>query len=706
MKKNINQKSNRLINENNPYLLQHAYNPVEWHPWGEEAFEKAEREDKPVFLSIGYSTCHWCHVMAHESFENKEVADLMNKAFINIKVDREERPDIDMVYMDVCQVLTGSGGWPLTIVMTPKKKPFFAGTYFPRESVFNRIGMKELIPKLSDMWKNRREDVVGSADELTNRIRSFSITSSDESLSEDIRDRAFESLFSSFDKEYGGFSSAPKFPIPHNLTYLLKYYAETRKPEALEMVEKTLNEMSKGGIYDHIGFGFHRYSTDSTWLSPHFEKMLYDQALIAIAYLEVWQATGNDFYKNKTDEILSYVERDMTSPEGGFYSAEDADSEGLEGKFYLWHAEELKKILKDDYDLFKTVYNVKDLGNFHDPAGHAPEQENILHIKKDVFELSEKLNIHKNELENKLSKIRQQLFDIREKRIHPQKDDKILTDWNGLMIAAFAKAGNVLNNEIYLNIAENAAEFIEQNMLDNDGRLLHRYNRGETAITGNLDDYAFYIYGLLELYEATFELKYLKQSLRLQEILFTNYWDNKSGGFYFTPDFGEELIVRKKDFYDGAVPSGNTVELMNLNRFFRITSDDKYSEYAEKQIKAFSGIVERMPVGYTQFLSGFDSAISHYTEIVLTAKSKEEIEPFLGVIRNYYLPNKVVIFRSEKNKTELAEIAEYTSNLEMINNKPTAYICSNYACEIPINETVEFRNRLDILFHDNTQDSF
>ncbi|MEN3037834.1 MAG: thioredoxin domain-containing protein, partial [Candidatus Kryptonium sp.] len=511
-------KYNRLINEKSPYLLQHAENPVDWYPWCDEAFEKAKVEDKPIFLSIGYSTCHWCHVMEKESFEDEEVAKILNENFVSIKVDREERPDIDSVYMSVCQAMTGHGGWPLTIIMTPDKKPFFAGTYIPKHSRFGRIGLIDLLQRVSHLWKENKEKLLSLADEITTDLKqAFSQSIVNDTIDESVLSLAYDQLKSQFDPEYGGFGKAPKFPIPHNLMFLLRYWRKTGNPKALEMVEQTLNSMYLGGIYDHIGFGFHRYSTDRYWLLPHFEKMLYDQALLLIAYLETYQATQNQKYARICNEISSYVLRNLTNPNGGFFSAEDADSEGEEGKFYLWEFNELKEILnQEEFNFVVGKFNIQIDGNYYDEVRKSKTGKNI-------FYLTEHLS---NENITKWETIRQKLFKYREQRIHPLKDDKILTDWNGLMICAFARAYSVLRNENYLNIAKNSADFILKNLLK-DGKLLHRFRDGEAKINAYLDDYAFLIWGLIELYEASFETKYLRNAIVLTEKMIQLFWDDE-----------------------------------------------------------------------------------------------------------------------------------------------------------------------------------
>ncbi|NVM37221.1 MAG: thioredoxin domain-containing protein, partial [Candidatus Lokiarchaeota archaeon] len=471
---------NHLSNEKSPYLLQHAKNPVDWYPWGDNAFEKAKKENKPIFLSIGYSTCHWCHVMAHESFENEDVAEIMNEVFVSIKVDREERPDIDKIYMTVCQMMTGSGGWPLTIILTPDKKPFFAGTYFPKQTRFGRIGLIDLIKQIKDLWNNQKTELMNSADQITFSLQNIDQESPGDKFSEANLKSTFQQLSIQYDSINAGFGDRPKFPTPHNLTFLLRYWKRTNDKKALEMVEKTLLEMRKGGIYDHIGFGFHRYSTDSKWLVPHFEKMLYDQALITIAYIEAYQATKKTIYRKIAEEIFEYVLRDMKSPEGGFYSAEDADSEGEEGKFYIWSKEELEQIFeKNELNLATIVFNIDQSGNYLEESTGEKTGRNILHLK----------SIPESEIQDDLEKIRIKLFNSREKRIHPHKDNKILTDWNGLMITALAKATVAFQDKIYLDAAKNATNFLLSNLKDTNGKLLHRYKDGISEITGYLSDY-------------------------------------------------------------------------------------------------------------------------------------------------------------------------------------------------------------------------
>ncbi|MFH1892840.1 MAG: thioredoxin domain-containing protein [Candidatus Zixiibacteriota bacterium] len=679
--------ANALINEKSPYLLQHAYNPLEWYPWGEEAFDKARREDKPIFLSIGYSTCHWCHVMEHESFEDSAVAAMMNDAFVSIKVDREERPDIDNIYMTVCQMMTGSGGWPLTILMTPDKKPFFAGTYIPRESLYGRPGMLELIPQVVDVWKNRREDIDQSAEQIVASLqRSTESASSGGDLGETTLVRAYDELKGRFDEQRGGFAGSRKFPIPHNQLFLLRYWKRTGDQHALAMVEKTLQAMRRGGTFDHVGFGFHRYSTDPDWLLPHFEKMLYDQALLTMAYVEAYQVTGKDEYATTAREILTYVLRDMTSPDGGFYSAEDADSEGEEGKYYVWTLDELKQVLgEEDARIATATYNVLPNGNFKDEATGAGSGANILHLTRPLSEVASELALSESELDSKLESTRERLFAYREKRVHPSKDDKILTDWNGLMIASLAKAAQVFDDPQYRDAAEKAAEFVMSNVRSGDGRLLHRFRDGEAAMPAFVDDYAYFVWGLLELYEATFDTEYLKSTIELNDQMLAHFWDDTDGGYFFTADDSEELIHRSKEIYDGATPSGNSVAMLNLLRLARITGDTALESKAAAIAKSFSGSVNTSPSNFTQLMMAVDFAVGPSYEIVIVGKDgAEDTEKMLSTLQSVYLPNKVVIFKpSDEKSPDISKIAEFTRDQKSIDAKSTVYVCMNYNCKLP-----------------------
>ncbi|HEY87846.1 MAG TPA: thioredoxin domain-containing protein [Dehalococcoidia bacterium] len=682
----MTRKHNKLISQKSPYLLQHADNPVDWYPWAEEAFEKAKKENKPVLLSIGYSTCHWCHVMAHESFEDPEVAKLMNETFVSVKVDREERPDIDRVYMTVCQMMTGSGGWPLTIIMTPNKEPFFAATYIPKETRFGRVGMLILIPRIKELWSTRQAEVLSSATQITASLQNTAPGAPGEGLNERLLHLAYEQLSERFNEDHGGFGSAPKFPTPHNLLFLLKYWKRTSNEKALNMVEETLQSIRRGGIYDHIGFGFHRYSTDSRWLVPHFEKMLYDQALLAIAYTEAYQATKKAEYPKTAHEIFTYVMRDMTSPEGAFYSAEDADSEGEEGKFYLWTNDEIQEVLSHEgTDLAIRLFNITANGNFTDDVAGKKTGHNILHLTKSIDELASDLSMFVPDLRARIEEVREELFAYRKKRIHPHKDDKILTDWNGLMIAALAKGAQVFDEPKYASAARRAADFILKNVRTSEGRLLHRYRDGEAALTAHVDDYAFLIYGLLELYELTFEVYYLKTALELNEDLIRHFWDHENGGFYFTADDGERLLVRQKEIYDGAVPSGNSVAMLNLLRLGRITASANFEEKAARIGQAFYENVSQLPSAYTQLMAAADFAIGPSYEVVIAGDLQaDDTRQMLDAIRGIFVPNKIVILHPTDQKPPLIDdIVPFIKDHSSIDGKATAYICLNYSCQLP-----------------------
>jgi len=688
---------NRLQYAQSPYLLQHAGNPVDWYPWSDEAFTRAKDENKPIFLSIGYSTCHWCHVMAHESFEDPKVAALMNDAFINIKVDREERPDIDNIYMAVCQMMTKGGGWPLTILMTPDRKPFFAGTYFPKESRAGRTGMLELIPRVKYLWQAERAKIDSSADEITSILANMGNPAPGEELGAGLLETAYRQLAERFDATYGGFGNRPKFPTPHNLLFLLRRYHAGGDPQALRMVERTLEYMRRGGMYDHIGFGFHRYSTDQQWHVPHFEKMLYDQALLAMAYTEAYQITGNDDYARTVHEIFAYVRRDMTASEGGFYSAEDADSEGEEGKFYVWSEAEIRDVLGgDEAALFIDVFNILPDGNFAEEATGHKSGANIPHLPKPLAEYSRFKGMQESELRKRLEKSRQTLYAVREKRIHPHKDDKILTDWNGLMIAALAKAARAFDNTDYAQAARQAVDFLLSIMRPSGHDVLHRFRDGDAGIPGNCDDYAFLIWGLLELYESTFEVRYLEEALSLNDALYEKFWDSKSGGFYFSPAGSDDLIIRQKEIYDGAVPSGNSVAMLNMLRLGRITGNQEFEARAARIGRAFHQQVSDMPSVYTMLLSALDFAVGTSHEVVVVGDpGAADTQEMLRTLRREYLPNTVILFRSSGSGAgELANIAEFTSDHHSIDGRATVYVCRNYSCQLP---TTDIQKMLELL---------
>ncbi|MFN3781414.1 MAG: thioredoxin domain-containing protein, partial [Candidatus Kapaibacteriota bacterium] len=563
-------KPNRLINEKSPYLLQHAYNPVEWYPWSEEAFEKAKELEKPIFLSIGYSTCHWCHVMERESFNDPEVAEILNEVFVCIKVDREERPDIDAFYMKVCQMMTGNGGWPLTIIMTPDKKPFFAGTYFPKYSYTNRIGLVDLARNVDRVWKTQREDVENSTKNFLEYLLQKRQAYEGKVLEKSYIDEVFVSLQLSFDKINGGFGSAPKFPTPHNLLFLINYYFLSKKENAIEMVEHTLKKMRLGGIFDHIGFGFHRYSTDSRWILPHFEKMLYDQGMLLYAYSQAYKVTRNEFFQRVAKEIVEYSFRELLYQKQAFYSSEDADSEGVEGKFYLFDYHELESLIKEDFEIFKKIYSISPIGNFDDPFGHN-QNKNLLYMSTSLDEIALREQVQVERLLENVTKWRNYLFTYREGRIKPFKDKKILTDWNGLMIAGLANYYSITNSMDALEILHNYVDFFLHTLSKSDGKIFHMYFDGESRIDGFLDDYAFSIFAFFEIFEKTQNYLCLKLAYQLINRAIELFWDEEEKAFQFNQITNDELPVNPVEFFDGSIPSGNSMMYYVLKKFYLIT---------------------------------------------------------------------------------------------------------------------------------------
>lgn len=674
--------TNRLTHELSPYLLQHASNPVDWHAWGNEAFDKARREDKPIFLSIGYSTCHWCHVMANESFEDEDVASLLNKWFVSIKVDREERPDIDNIYMTVCQAMIGQGGWPLTIIMTPDRKPFFAATYIPKFGRYGRPGLMELLPRIAEIWRDQRSEVLDSAEAVTQAIsNSMARPQAETALSFDVIQKAFDQLAARFDRRNGGFGGAPKFPSPHNLVFLLRYAYRTKNRAAVEMVRNTLVQMRVGGIYDHLGFGFHRYSTDAEWKVPHFEKMLYDQALLLMAYTEAWQVTGQDVFRRTVSEIIEYLSRDLRSPEGGFYSAEDADSEGEEGKFYLWTRDEIIQILGEEQGSQVAEYfQVRPGGNFDDEATGQHSGRNILHTKPG-FDASP------GAYDPKLDEARVKLLEARKRRIRPSLDDKILTDWNGLTIAALAIASRVFQVSAYYDAADSAASFLLSRLADVNGRLLHRYRNGQAGIQASLDDYSFLVWGCLELYETRYQSSWLETARNLTLEQIERFWDEKDGGFFFTPSDGEQLIVKQKELYDGAVPSGNSVAFFNLLRLGRLTGDPEFEARAARLAAYASSQVSLAPLAYTAFLTALDFALGPTREIVISG-SAEEAQKMLKLVQATYLPDSVVV-GYEPGDATLETVAPFVKSQPPVDGRAAAYVCRNHACERPVTDVLE-----------------
>ena len=685
-------KPNHLIREKSPYLLQHAENPVAWYPWGEAAFRKAKEEDKPIFLSIGYATCHWCHVMAHESFEDEEVAAVLNRYFVSIKVDREERPDVDQVYMSVCQALTGHGGWPLSIFMTPEGEPFFAGTYFPKTGRMGMMGFTELLQRVAGLWRADRQKILTGSGEIRQALRKDAHPGfAEASLDLGVLKKGYAQFERTHDERWGGFGSAPKFPTPHHLTFLLRWFRRSGDPQARKMTERTLEAMRHGGIFDHLGLGFHRYSVDEKWLIPHFEKMLYDQALLAIAYTEAYLALGKEEYGKVTREIFTYILRDMTSPEGGFYSAEDADSEGHEGRFYVWRPEEIKRHLgKEEGELFCRVYGVSPEGNFE-------EGTSVLHIPRPVEHFAAGEKMDPKELGKILDRGRERLFHVREKRIHPLKDDKVLTSWNGLMIAALAKGYQALGDPLFSDAACRAADFILGRMRTPQGRLYRRWREGEVAISGFLEDYAFLVWGLIELYEATFRVRYLEEAIHLNQLMIELFGDKERGGFFFSGKDNESLITRQKELYDGATPSGNSVAALNLLRLARMTGKIDLDKEVEGLLRAFSSTVAEAPMAFTQFLNFLDFYLGPSQEIVLVGKPDwETTRAITAAIQQKFLPNKVLLFRAEDDTgKKLAELCPFVEGMKSTDRKATAYLCEGFSCKTPLTDLAAIQEALE-----------
>ena len=675
---------NQLAEEKSPYLLQHAYSPVKWYPWGEEAFEKAKKENKPIFLSIGYSTCHWCHVMAHESFEDDEVAELLNDAFVSIKVDKEERPDIDTVYMTICQVTTGHGGWPLTILMSPEKKPFFAATYIPKEPRYGTIGLMDLLTQVKLQWQEEPTDLLRTGDHLADIMkREFETSSGSAEVTKDLVNLAVTQFSQSFDHDYGGFGNEPKFPSPHNLMFLLRHAQLESDEKSLFMVENTLKHMYRGGIYDHIGYGFSRYSTDARWLVPHFEKMLYDNALLAMTYTEAYQYTKERLYRTVAEQIFEFIRREMTAPEGGFFCAQDADSEGVEGKYYVFTPEEIDKVLdKEDSSFFCEYFNITKEGNFE--GASIPNLIKSTELKSD------------NE---RIVRLCNKLYSYRLDRTKLHKDDKILTSWNALMITAYATAAKVFRNSDYIDVAERAAEFINSRLTDKNGLLYIRYRDNEPAHFGLIDDYAFYCMALLALYDATFKIDYLKLATIQADHMIELFWDEKYGGFFLNASDSEQLLFRPKEVYDGAIPSGNSVAGYVLQRLANLTANARYLQYADKQLSFLAGQVKDYPAGHSFALIAFMQALYPTKEIVCVAsrnassrandREASDLENHLELsdyLAEHFEPNTVVLLKTDANLEMLSEIADYVDDYHIANDKTTYYVCEDHHCLAPTNE--------------------
>ena len=669
--------TNRLAEEVSPYLLQHAHDPVDWHPWGDEAFARAREEDKLIFLSIGYRCCHWCSVFHGESFEDEQTAEMLNRDFISIKVDREERPDVDDIYMKAVQMMTGAGGWPLSIFLTPDGRPFYGGTYFPPRAGFGRPSFRQVLQGVADAWHERRSEVLESAGKFTEALARVATVRPEQDLCPDVLHNAFETMSSYFDDLHGGFGNAPKFPQPTMLVALLHHWHRTGEPEALAMVEKTLTAMADGGIRDHLAGGFHRYSTDAQWLVPHFEKMLYDQALLGRLYAQAHQITGTCRYAVVARDIFDYVLHDMTDPAGGFYAAEDADSEGREGAFYVWRKDEIQQVLADsDADLFCAAYGVTDQGNFEN-------EENVLHLAASTDALSRRFEKTPEQIEALLADARLRLLDRRNTRPRPARDDKMIAGWNGLMISALAYGGAILAEPRYTQAAARAAVYCLDALRQGD-RLM-RYGRNGRAIEkAFLEDYAFLILGLIDLYEATFEVEWLREARHLAARMIDLFADEEAGGFFMSGADAERLIQRDKPAYDGAVPSGNSVAAIVLLRLGRILTDDRFTAEGERVLRRFSGQMADSPVAHTAMLLALDYRLGPSQEIVITG-NESDAGPLIREARAHFLPNATILRRTPATDADaLAELVPFTKDLPPLDDRPAAYVCENYTCHQPV----------------------
>lgn len=673
--------ANRLIHETSPYLLQHAHNPVDWYPWGPEALQKAKAENKPVLLSIGYAACHWCHVMEHESFEDPATAALINQDYVPIKVDREERPDLDSIYMDVVTAMTGHGGWPMTVFLTPDLVPFYAGTYFPPTPRHGLPSFKQVLSSVADTWRSRPRDVAQTADQVRNYLRNRALPAAAGAvLTPDLLDRAFAALERQFDPGHGGFGGAPKFPQPMILEFLLRYHQRTGRPRALEIVQRTLDEMARGGMYDQLGGGFHRYSVDAVWLVPHFEKMLYDNAQLARVYLEAYQVTGDSFYRDIVEQTLDYVLREMTAPPGGFYATQDADSEGEEGKFYVWSADEIDRLLgPHDARGFKLAYGVSDHGNF--------EGNNILHRARTPEEVAAETGAPADEVRAALERGRRILLAERAKRVWPMRDEKILTAWNGLMIHAMAEAGRVLDRTDYREAATRAASFVLDTLGSGESARLRRtYKDGVAKLNGYLEDYAYLAEGLLALYEASFDLRWFQEAERLVQSMSTWFWDDQIGGFYDTSSDHEALIARPRDFYDNATPAGNSVAAAVLLRLYAYTGNDDLRQRARSVLVPLAEAMADHPLAFGRLLDALDAYLAEPRELALIGDpAAPDTRALLAVVNARYLPHLVSAL-SRGPADPSAKVIPILADRAAVNGKATAYLCQNFACQLPATE--------------------
>jgi uncharacterized protein YyaL (SSP411 family) len=700
--------ANRLAKEKSPYLLQHAHNPVDWYPWGDEAFARAKRENKPIFLSIGYSTCHWCHVMERESFEDPAVAKLINDHFVAVKVDREERPDVDRVYMTFVQASTGSGGWPMTVFLTPDLKPFYGGTYFPPEDRRGMVGMKTLVPRVAKAWEEDREKIVQSADRVTEAIKKFSnVEAGEGEVGVKQLDACYKALAETFDAANGGFGSSPKFPEPSNPEFLFHYWRRTGQAKARDMALVTLRKMALGGMYDHLGGGFHRYSTDERWFLPHFEKMLYDQAQLVELYLDAYAITKDAFYADVARGVMEYVLRDLTGDSGQFYSAEDADSatdpanprEKTEGAFYVWTAAEVRKALgKEAGDVFLHHYGAKDKGNVDkDPHGEFPSK-NVLYVAEGIAETAKQFRKTPQEVEKLLAESRKKLFELRNARPRPHRDDKTLVAWNGLMISAAARAGQVLQEPRYTEAAVRAATFVRDKLYDpQTHQLTRRWRDGHADVAAFLDDYAYFTQGLIDLYECTLDVQWLKTALALQSKQDEQFWDKEAGGYFSTTGKDASVILRMRDDSDGAEPSANSISLMNLLRLSQMTDDKALRERAEQTVKPFTTRLRQTPVALPHMLAAVDFMLDKPKQVVIAGNpGAADTKAMLREVHARYLPNKVILAADRgEGQQFLTSKMEFIKTITPIGSKATAYVCENYACQLPTNDLAALAKQLD-----------
>jgi uncharacterized protein YyaL (SSP411 family) len=679
--------TNRLINETSPYLLQHAHNPVDWYSWGEEALERARREDMPILLSIGYSACHWCHVMEHESFEDEAVAQLMNENFVNIKVDREERPDLDTIYMNSVQMMTGHGGWPMTVFLTPDGRPFYGGTYFPPVDRHGMPGFPRILIAIAEAYRTRRDEIEQNAESLLGELKKMdSVAASRSELSYEITDHAATHLLRTFDPAHGGFGSKPKFPPSMTLQFLLRHYHRTGEKSALDAVEFTLEKMARGGIYDQLGGGFHRYSVDERWLAPHFEKMLYDNALLSRLYLDGYLITGRELFKQIAIETLDYVLREMTDAGGGFYSTQDADSEGKEGKFFVWTPAEVAALLgEEDARLFRRYFDVLEAGNFEDSS--------ILHVDEDASVIAKLMGVTTERLNEAIDRGKSVLFEAREKRIKPHRDEKMLTAWNGLMLRSFAEAARALDRKDYLETAIGNAGFV-LSQLRRDGRLLRTHKDGQSKLNGYLEDYAYVIDGLLALYQATFDPRWFEEALGLTRTMIEQFHDDENGGFFFTSSDHESLITRTKDYYDNAVPSGNSVAADVLLRLALFTGQGSFRDAAEAIFQQMKPLMMRAPAAFGHLLCALDLYLGSPYEIAIAGEpDTDDTRSLIDAIFNRYLPNKVVALASGDGQGGAGSM-KLLEGRGCIDGKATAYVCRNFYCEAPVTDPDELVRQL------------